>query len=69
MAEAIMYHINDRVVKHAVQSVFVDSPDTDVFVILCFSTKTLHNLQKLFVKRGRRKNKPIVPIVSFIILI
>ena len=65
----IMYHINDSVVKHGVQSVFVDSPDTDVFVILCLATKTLHNLQKLFVKLGRRKNKTIVPIVSFIILI
>ena len=65
----IMYHFNDGAVKHGVQSVFVDSPDTDVFVILCLATKTLQNLQKLFVKVGRRKNKTILPIVSFIILI
>ena len=39
--DRIMYHINDGVVKHGVQSVFVDSPDTDVFVILFFTAKTL----------------------------
>ena len=34
-----LFHINDSVVKHSVQSVFIDSPD--VFVILFFATKTL----------------------------
>ena len=34
--DRIMFHINDGVVKHGVQSVLVDSPDTDVFVNLIF---------------------------------
>ena len=57
-----MYHINDGVVKHGVQSVFVDSPDTDVFVILFYRCKNTWNPQKLFVKLGSRKNKKIVQI-------
>ena len=37
--DRIMFHINDGVVKHGVQSVLVDSPDTDVFVNLIFHLK------------------------------
>ena len=55
----IMYHINDGVLKHGVQSAFVDSPDTDVFIILFFAAITL---QKLFLKFGSRENRKIVPI-------
>ena len=39
--DRIMYHINDGVVKHDLQSIFVDSPDTDVFINLLFHCKTL----------------------------
>ena len=44
----IMYHINDGVVKHGVQSAFVDSHDTDVFVILFFAAKTLGIFRSCF---------------------
>ena len=60
--DRIMFHINDIVVKHGVQSVLVDSPDTDVFVNLIFHFHKTWQLQKLFVKLGKRKNKKAVPV-------
>ena len=60
--DRIMFHINDVVVKHGVQSVLVDSPDTDVFVNLIFHFHKTWQLQKLFVKLGKRKNKKTVPV-------
>ena len=60
--DRIMFHINDGVVKHGVQSVLVDSPDTDVFVNLIFHFHKTWQLQKLFVKLGKRKNKKTVPV-------
>ena len=60
--DRIMFHINDGVVKHGVQSVLVDSRDTDVFVNLIFHFKKTWQLQKLFVKLGNRKNKKTVPV-------
>ena len=58
----IMFHINDGVVKHEVQSVLVDSPDTDVFVNLIFHFKETWQLQKLFVKLGNRKSKKTLQV-------
>ena len=46
--DRIMYYINDGVVKHGVQSAFVDSPDTDVFVILFSTAKTLGIFRNCF---------------------
>ena len=43
----IMYHINDGVVKHDVQSAFVDSPDTDIFVLFS-AAKTLGIFRSCF---------------------
>ncbi|KAG1670551.1 Proliferation marker protein Ki-67 [Nymphon striatum] len=60
--DRIMFHINDGVVKHGVQSVLVDSPDTDVFVNLIFHFNTTWQLQKLYVKLGNRKTKKTVPV-------
>jgi len=60
--DRIMFHINDGVVKHGVQSVLVDSPDTDVFVNLIFHFKKTWQLQKLFVKLGNRKSRNTVPV-------
>ena len=60
--DRIMFHINDVVVKHGVQSVLVDSPDTDVFVNLIFHFHKTWQLQKLFVKLGKRKNKKTIPV-------
>ena len=34
--DRIMFHINDGALKHGVQSVLVNSPDTDMFVNLIF---------------------------------
>ena len=50
----IMYHINDGVVKHSVQSVFVDSPD--VFVIFFSLQKHLESTGAV-VKLGSRKKQ------------
>ncbi|KAG1674190.1 Transposable element Tc1 transposase [Nymphon striatum] len=60
--DRIMFHINDGVVKHGVQSVLVDSPDTDVFVNLIFHFNTTWQLQKLYVKLGNQKTKKTVPV-------
>ncbi|KAG1659915.1 Dual 3',5'-cyclic-AMP and -GMP phosphodiesterase 11 [Nymphon striatum] len=60
--DRIMFHINDGVVKHRVQSALVDSPDTDVFVNLIFHFNTTWQLQKLYVKLGNRKTKKTVPV-------
>ncbi|KAG1706210.1 Structural maintenance of chromosomes protein 6 [Nymphon striatum] len=60
--DRIMFHINDGVVKHGVQSVLVDSPDTDVFVNLIFHFNTTWQLQKLYMKLGNRKTKKTVPV-------
>ena len=57
-----MLHINDGVVKHRVQSVLVDSPDTDVFVNLIFHFNKTWQLQKLYVKLGNRKTRKTVPV-------
>ena len=60
--DRIMFHINDGVVKHGVQSVLVDSPDTDVFLNLIFHFNKTWKLQKLYVKLGNRKAKKTVPV-------
>ncbi|KAG1686704.1 Monocarboxylate transporter 9 [Nymphon striatum] len=60
--DRIMFHINDGAVKHGVQSVLVDSPDTDVFVNLIFHFNKSWQLQKLYVKLGNRKTKKTVPV-------
>ena len=60
--DRIMFHINDGVVKHGVQSVLVDSPDTDVFVNLIFHFNKTWQLQKLYMKHGNRKTKKPVPV-------
>ena len=60
--DRIMFHINDGVVKHGIQSVLVDSPDTDVFVNLIFHFDKTWQLQKLYMKLGNRKTKKSVPV-------
>ena len=45
--DRIMFHINDGVVKHGVQSVLVVSPDTDVFINLLFHFKENLGLPKI----------------------
>ena len=60
--DRIVFHINDGVVKHGVQSVLVDSPDTDVFVNLIFHLNKIWQLQKLYMKLGNRKKKKFVPV-------
>ena len=60
--DRIMFHINYDVVKHGVQSVLVDSPDTDVFVNLIFHLNKTWQLQKLYMKLGNRKTKKSVPV-------
>ena len=60
--DRIMFHINDGVMKHGVQSVLVDSPDTDVFINLIFHCHKTWQLQKLYVKLGNRKTKKTVPV-------
>ena len=60
--DRIMFHINDGVVKHGVQSVLVVSPDTDVFINLLFHLKKTWDFQKLFVNLGSGKNKKFIPI-------
>ena len=52
-----MFYINDGVVKHGIQSVLVDSPDTDVFVNLIFYFNKTWQLQKLYMKLGNQKTK------------
>ncbi|KAG1663711.1 hypothetical protein GQR58_020232 [Nymphon striatum] len=44
-----MFHINDGVVKHGVQSVLVDSPDTDGFAVKELSPQITSNAEKLLV--------------------
>ena len=56
------FHINDHVVKHGVQSVLVDSPNTDVFVNLIFHFNKTWQLQKLYMKLGNQKTKKTVPV-------
>ena len=60
--DRIVFHVNDGVVKHGVQSVLVDSPDTDVFVNLIFHLNKTWQLQKLYMKLGNRKTKKSVPV-------
>ena len=60
--DRIMFHINSGVMKHGVQSVLVDSPDTDVFINLIFHFHKTWKLQKLYVKLGNRKTKKTVPV-------
>ncbi|KAG1668335.1 hypothetical protein GQR58_017921 [Nymphon striatum] len=60
--DRIMFHINDGAVKHGVQLVLVDSPDTDVFVNLIFHFNKFWQLQKLYVKLGNWKTKKTVPV-------
>ncbi|KAG1651586.1 GTP-binding protein yptV2 [Nymphon striatum] len=60
--DRIMFHIDDGAVKHGVQLVLVDSPDTDVFVNLIFHFNKSWQLQKLYVKLGNRKTKKTVPV-------
>ena len=44
-ADRIMYHINDGVVKHGLQLVFIDSTDTDAFVNLIFHCKKMESTE------------------------
>ena len=60
--DRIMFHINDGVVKHGIQSVLVDSPDTDVFVNLIFHFNKTWQLQKLYMKLGNQKTTKTVPV-------
>ena len=45
-----------------VQSVLVDSHDTDVFVSLIYHFNKIWQLQKLYVKLGKGKTKKNVPV-------
>ena len=58
--DRIMFHINDGVVKDGIQSVLVDSPDTNVFVNLIFYFNKTWQLQKLYMKLGNQKTKKAV---------
>ena len=59
----IMFHINDGVVKHGLQSVLVASSDTDVFINLMYHFHKTWHLQKLYVKLGgNQKTKKTVPV-------
>ncbi|KAG1688949.1 hypothetical protein GQR58_007914 [Nymphon striatum] len=60
--DRIMFHIIDGVVKHGVQSVLVDLPDTDVFVNIIFHFNTTWQQQKLYVNLDNRKTKKTVPV-------
>ena len=64
--DRIMFYINDGALKHGVQSVLVNSPDTDVFFNLIFHFSKTWKLQKLYVKLGSGKTKKTVSVYMLV---